>query len=491
MRLMARILIESKKTNDKIDSLDTLLLPDNFDAIVNSIKVISRKSNAPSIVKKTRYTLLKCLTLMKGKCIRKRDLETKALYDGTSELVCNEWHTLLAAKASKTLQKRQCQKEESLPLTTDLIKLTNFVNEKIQQLKQKLQESENANDWLEFAKYCLASIILFNRKRTGESSRIILQDFIKSIEKKTPLNEETLKTLSKQERDLASRMRLIKVEGKRGNVPVLLTQSMEKNIQFLVKMRMEKNINKSNKYLFPSTLISTKEMRGTEILRKITMKAGLANPSAITGTKLRKYMATTLQILNLAEHELDWVARHLGHDIHVHRRFYRQQEDAVELSKIAKLLLAQEKGLIHKFAGKNLDEIDIEDEIMNEDENEEEKEVEKQKPVKQLSNVFFVSPSVGKKKGRIIGTVRDIASPSVPVAKRGQRRKWQEKELAAINNYFQKKISEGVRVNHWKCLPSKEEAIMFLKKHKLDRTWTEVKDQVRNTIQRHRIMKGR
>lgn len=65
--------------------------------------------------------------------------------------------------------------------------------------------------------------------------------------------------------------------------------------------------------------------------------------------------------MNLAENEMDWLARHLGHDIRIHREFYRMHESSVELAKISKLLYASEKGDIHLHAGGKLDDIPVPD----------------------------------------------------------------------------------------------------------------------------------
>ncbi len=55
--------------------------------------------------------------------------------------------------------------------------------------------------------------------------------------------------------------------------------------------------------------------------------------------------------MNLAENESDWLARHLGHDIKVHREFYRLRESTVELEKVSKILTASETEEMHKFKG--------------------------------------------------------------------------------------------------------------------------------------------
>ena len=76
--------------------------------------------------------------------------------------------------------------------------------------------------------------------------------------------------------------------------------------------------------------------------------------------KLRKYMATVSQIFELKEGEIEWLARHLTHDIRVHREFYRLHDSSVELAKVSKLLLAVESGKPGSWKGCKLDEINLE-----------------------------------------------------------------------------------------------------------------------------------
>ena len=65
------------------------------------------------------------------------------------------------------------------------------------------------------------------------------------------------------------------------------------------------------------------------------------------------------QLLNLKDNELDLVARFMGHDVRVHREYYRLPEDTLELAKVSKLLLNLEKGELSECKGKSLDEIPI------------------------------------------------------------------------------------------------------------------------------------
>ena len=123
-------------------------------------------------------------------------------------------------------------------------------------------------------------------------------------------------------------------------------------------------------------------------MKTVVKGCELDAPERITSTKLRKYMATVsqvytvynlkifkarttygrryciyqwlFQVINLSDCELQELARHMGHELSVHRQFYRLQEDVTELAKVSKLLLTVEQGDAHLYAGMNLDDITFE-----------------------------------------------------------------------------------------------------------------------------------
>ena len=117
-------------------------------------------------------------------------------------------------------------------------------------------------------------------------------------------------------------------------------------------------IIKSNTYFFARPGCNS-NLRACDCLREIAKEAKLQKPHLLRSTKMRKYTATVSQILNLKESQLDWLADHLGHIIQVHRDVYRLSSPTVELTKIAKLMLAVDGGNIGKFVGKSLDEIQL------------------------------------------------------------------------------------------------------------------------------------
>lgn len=160
---------------------------------------------------------------------------------------------------------------------------------------------------------------------------------------------------------------MVEIKGKRGRkVPILLTKDVKKAIDVLVEKRSEVGVNPDNPYLFAATGNgSLGHLRPWECMKKVATNEDLQleKPEAVTSTRLRKYVATVSQILDLQENELDWLARHLGHDIQVHREYYRLHESTIELAKVGKILTTVDEGKTTQWAGKSLDEIDLNTDI--------------------------------------------------------------------------------------------------------------------------------
>ena len=156
---------------------------------------------------------------------------------------------------------------------------------------------------------------------------------------------------------------MVEILGKRGRkVPVLLTKEIKDAMQLLVDKREVVHINPRNQYFFATpNATSLTHLRHWECLQKLAKTEGLnlKNPETITSICLRKYITTVSQVLDLQEKELDWLARHMGHDIQVHREYYCLHESTLELAKVSKILAVVDKGSISEYIGKPLDEIDV------------------------------------------------------------------------------------------------------------------------------------
>lgn len=76
-------------------------------------------------------------------------------------------------------------------------------------------------------------------------------------------------------------------------------------------------------------------VRAADCLRNFAHQCGATFPEKLTSAALRKHIARTSQLLNLENNELDILATFLGHDIRVHKEFYRFRRTQSKLPKLA------------------------------------------------------------------------------------------------------------------------------------------------------------
>lgn len=178
----------------------------------------------------------------------------------------------------------------------------------------------------------------------------------------TELHEDIALSLSPFEQKMSKHFSRVEIMGKRGRkVAVLLNPEVVKAIQLIVDKRDSCDVDRDNPFLFGRPKCSaTSFFRGQDCIRLFANHCGAQNPEYLRSTQLRKQVATMSQVLNLKDNELDQLANFLGHDIRVHRDYYRLPDATIEIAKISKLLLAMEKGTLASFKGKSLDEIEIE-----------------------------------------------------------------------------------------------------------------------------------
>lgn len=366
MRQLARLLIELRKLHQKPNTyLKDWLKPEHFDDIVQAVRVLCKLDignstsgrplfNKSSLALKLGHHLKQCIGIERGQVRRTNDLEKDKPLVNLLTLMELEWSNKLALQ---TLYENKINSVQLLPVTEDLVKLNKFLNKEINEITSN--EEIQGRDWTRLASLILCRLVLFNKRRSGETSKITTVQYSNIPDYTKIGTEEMKKTLSEVEKQLFKSLPVLEIIGTRNNkVPVLFTPDMIKAIDVLIANREKAGIPDTNPYLF-ARRNSDRFLRGHTCLQQFASEAQLAAPALVNATQLRKYIATVCQVFNLTKTESDWLARHLGLDIRVHREFYRAQESTIEMTKISQLLLAVEQGHAHKFAGKSLKEIEL------------------------------------------------------------------------------------------------------------------------------------
>ncbi|XP_044180170.1 uncharacterized protein LOC114952155 isoform X4 [Acropora millepora] len=522
MRNLARLLISLREAvKDENAQLSQFLRPDKFDVLIQCVMQISKfdvkrgekEVGTPSLALHIGHSLKKCVCVVRGKALREKDKGLLEDVEHFEKLMEAEWNFRISHHSITTLNDRKHNQPELLPVTNDLKKLKEFITSKIIALTSELQGTDRPfqQTWRDLSEMVLNRLILFNKRRGGETAKLHVETYINRPDWSKSTNQDVVASLNGIEQQLLQRLDMVEIKGKRGRkVPLLLTKEVKEAIDVLVEKRTEVGINQENPYLFAATGNgSLGHLRAWECMRKVVTsdELKLEKPEAVTSTRLRKYVATVSQILDLQENELDWLARHLGHDISVHREYYRLHESTIELAKVGKILTTVDEGKTGLWAGKSLDDIDLDKDIdpIAEDRDSELDE----------DSTAGMEPhsSSGKQKGRQrSGKSRTAHETPVPkknamteqsqqatqatgkenVGPVGARKKrkphsiWTKEEKEEVLKHLGDFIKN-------KILPGKTECVKCIEQSNgvlANRQWSVVKDCVRNIISRAKTLQG-
>ncbi|XP_051734581.1 uncharacterized protein LOC127504143 isoform X42 [Ctenopharyngodon idella] len=362
MREMARLLITARATTP-LKSTEDLVMPSNFPHVIQAVRSVagydldSNSYKTPSLALKLGHSLAKVAGIVQCNAIIANRNAVAESAKQFSTLYEKRWAESISSAALGTLHQAKWNKPHVLPFTQDVSLLHKFLATERAKCMKDLEEEPNIKSFGNLAQVTLTQVVLFNRRRQGEVSKMELQAF--TSRNRTELNPDIMMGLTEFERKVAKYFDRVEIRGKRSRmVPVLLTPDMITAMDLLIKNRNECQVHTENVYLFARPCVLS-HYRGSDCFRKYSKRCGAKNPESLTSTRLRKQVATLSTVLNLKENEMDQLATFLGHDIRVHREFYRLPESTLQLAKVSKLLIAMEKGRLSDLQGKGLDDIEI------------------------------------------------------------------------------------------------------------------------------------
>jgi len=362
MREMARLLITARATTP-LKTTEDLVMPSNFPHVIQAVRSVagydldSNSYKIPSLALKLGHSLAKVAGIVQCKAIIENRNAVAESVKQFATLYEKRWAESISGSALGTLHQAKWNKPHVLPFTQDVSLLHKFLATERAKCMKDLEEEPNIKSFGNLAQVTLTQVVLFNRRRQGEVSKMELQAF--TSRNRTELNPDIMMGLTEFETKVAKYFERVEIRGKRSRmVPVLLTPDMIAAMDLLIKKRSECQVHRENVYLFARPCVLS-HYRGSDCFRKFSKLCGAKNPESLTSTRLRKQVATLSTVLNLKENEMDQLATFLGHDIRVHREFYRLPESTLQLAKVSKLLIAMEKGRLSDLQGKGLDDIEI------------------------------------------------------------------------------------------------------------------------------------
>ncbi len=348
LREMGRLLLVLQEKS--IFSFEDAIKPINFYKVVEAVKDIAgfdekmQSYNKPSLALKLGHSLKKIgaivLTSIDGDEQVMRETKT------FMKLCAKEWSELVTQTAIASLSGRKVNKPSTIPFTRDVQVFYRYLETTSASAIESLKMYENSQVYSALCRVTLAQVSVLN-KCAPEVSKMTLKTFQERGDATQVLSKHFI------------RINILSRNGQ--NVPVLLTSELVGAITLLVSKREACGVHQDNPFLFAkANASSTNLYHGRNCIRAFSSLCRAKNPEHLRSVHLHKHIARVFQILNLENDELDHLAELLGHNIRADRDYYRSPEAAVELAKIAKLLLAMEKGSLERFKGNSLEEIEIE-----------------------------------------------------------------------------------------------------------------------------------
>ncbi|XP_067357520.1 uncharacterized protein [Channa argus] len=363
LRELGRLLLEAKKIA-LVKTIKDLIKPEKYNHVVTAARCLAGFSDEtgryqrPSLARKVGHSLHSLAMFLKSEGLKNKDKQTVKDAEDFAQLYQESWKFDIASQALTQLDQTKWNSPQLLPFTQDVQNLHCYLSGKQRKQLNALKEEPSPSNWKDLARVTLAQVILFNRRRAGEVSRMPLSVYLSRDTSET--HEDVNLALTALEQKLCKHFIRITIVGKRGRkVPVLLTPDMRESLDTLTEKREECGVFNENGYLFALPQ-SVHYLRGSDCIRQFVNECDdIKTPKALTSTKLRKHIATLSTVLNLKTTELDQLADFLGHNIEVHRKHYRLPEGTLQLAKISKVLLAMEQGRLGEYKGKSLDEIHL------------------------------------------------------------------------------------------------------------------------------------
>ncbi|XP_061772487.1 serine/arginine repetitive matrix protein 1 [Nerophis ophidion] len=420
-------------------------------------------------------------------------------------------------------------RHQMLPLLSSLSSLVLYLrrlqHSAFLSLSRQLQSAEA---WRLLCHSSLALLILYNRRRECEVSKLSITEYRARVTPQCPVpvppgSPPALTpleaSLSPFERLVLPHLPRVGVQGKRGRIqPLILPPHCEPCLELLLQTRQDVGVDPANQYVFARPYHSpATPLRGTDLLRSLARSSGTRNPRALTQTRVRRQVAILTQLLLLGEGEepgqpegsaVERLEHFLEREYHVTQNCADIGQDPGLMGSVGRVVLCGERdGVL--FRGMSLNHICLELDVMSGNSADSYSEGESEGEQKEKPEPPALSPSPkpaptllyvrkGKNNGRV-GRPKKLKNsqapphcatptpPPLPVNRRrgsGKRgvlkRPWSEAERAAVEEHLTRNINE-LRV------PAKADCERCLQQCPLlvsnQRDWRAIKFYCHNRIQ--------
>lgn len=241
------------------------------------------------------------------------------------------------------------------------------------------RQLQSAEAWRLLCHSSLALLILYNRRRECEVSKLSIAEYRSRVTPQCPIPvppgappalTPLEASLSPFERTVLPHLPRVGVQGKRGRIqPLILPPHCEPCLELLLQTREDVGVDPANPYIFARPYHSpATPLRGTDLLRSLARSSGTRNPRALTQTRVRRQVAILTQLLLLGEGEepgqlggsaVERLEHFLEREYHVTQDCATIGQDPGLMGRVGRVVLCGERdGVL--FRGMSLNHICLE-----------------------------------------------------------------------------------------------------------------------------------
>lgn len=337
LRELARLLLTYRGiVSDNSISFKDLIHPKNFDNVVSATRQLcgydptNKTYRTPSLAMHTGTTLkliseeLTHLILRNSKGFQSKSPEIAKEWQKNvknfKNLVEARWNKEISSVANKDLNEKRWRKPLLVPLISDVKKFKEGTLDHAKECEKHFFDRTDSDQTYKLLVQCtLALLILFNRRRIGDVQYLKVDDY--KSERKTDFQDFEA-TLSESEKLLTKQYKRVINGGKGSRAVVILVPPLLQNFMDLLLLNRQKYISSENRYVFALPNSSLKWAQGDVAIRNLTTKMNLENPQAISSNKLRKHIATAMQVLSMSKTDCKQFSKFMGHTEKTHEEYY-------------------------------------------------------------------------------------------------------------------------------------------------------------------------
>lgn len=256
LRLIGNFLLNIKKSNKDITDFASVYHPAFFEDAKKAVRICANYDQDEKVYK-TLYngtalgmSLRKCSLVAKARCVKKSLVAEKKAIKDFMTLFEDDFPTI-TKQVLEDQSKTRREKKIVLPKKEGFKKLYVHVKQICEDAMAKLQDKFNLSAWKRLGEASLIFVQLFNRRRTGEMERLLLDSYENHQTLDDALDSELYQSNSADPRRQAKQFVRLMIRGKLGRtVPVLLHKFLVDYEETLITYRKSAKVAPTNKYVF-------------------------------------------------------------------------------------------------------------------------------------------------------------------------------------------------------------------------------------------------